>query len=166
MLRAMAAGLAALLVLSGCEPSGSSATGSYNLRAGNTSSVQQNVLESVNFMRQSAGVAPVQLSRELNSAAQSQAVDISRQKRAWAWGSNWSSPYQRVARAGYSGRLVGELYSQSFDTELETLTVWLADRDKAAMINDPDATDIGFAYHQDSNGMTWWVLTLGSRGDQ
>ncbi len=163
MLRVMAAGMAAVIFLSGCD-SGTRYAGSPNLRAGNLSTVQQNMLDSVNFMRQSAGAPPVQLSSELSSAAQMQADDISRQQRAWAWGTDWSSPYQRLARAGYSGQLVGELYSQSFDTELETLTVWLQDKDKAGVINDRDATDMGFAFHQDSNGMIWWVLNMGTRG--
>ncbi|WP_172327729.1 CAP domain-containing protein [Mangrovicoccus sp. HB161399] len=162
MLRATAAGIAAAICLSGCD-GGTRVAGSYNLRAGDMSTVQENMLESVNFMRQSAGAAPLGLSREMSAAAREQAEDISRQQRAWAWGSDWSSPYQRLARAGYSGKLVGELYSQSFDTELETLTVWLQDRDKAALIKDPDATDMGFAFHQDASGMTWWVLNLGSR---
>ncbi|MBE3638251.1 CAP domain-containing protein [Mangrovicoccus algicola] len=165
MLRVLTAGIAVALCLSGCGGSSvQRVPGAPHLRASDLDEVQMNMLESVNDMRRLAGVAPVALSPELSRAAAAQAADISAQKRAWAWGSDWSSPYARIARAGYPGQLVAELYSQSFDTELETLTAWLQDEAWAESIRDPAATDLGFAFHQDASGMIWWVLTLGSRG--
>ena len=44
-----------------------------------------------------------------------------RQNRPWHFGSDGSSPLERIKRAGYTGKLLGENISESFETELQTL---------------------------------------------
>lgn len=161
MIRLSALLLLAAAMLAACEPTVSNAPGVYRIRAGDTAEIQNRVLDSVNALRQGAGVQPLQLNAALNSAASTHAADMSRQQRAWPFGSDSSSPYERVLRAGYTGDLVGELYSQSFETELETLTAWIDDGTWGDELLDPDATEMGFGWHQDSTGLIWWVLNLG-----
>lgn len=155
----------ALGLLAGCEtgPAVNSA-GIYTLSERDRATVQYRMLDSVNFLRQSSGAAPVQLNERLNGAAQSHADDLSNQQRAWPFGSDGSNPYERLARSGYAGTLVSEVYSQSYESEMETLTAWIEDQAWGPEILNPDATDIGFAYHQDASGIIWWVLILGQAG--
>ena len=83
------------------------------------------MLDAVNSLRQAAGAPPVQLNAKLNAAAATHARDMSVQNRPWHFGSDGSSPIDRVARVGYPGQLVGENISETFETELETLSAWM-----------------------------------------
>lgn len=152
--------------LGACDPAGPSGpSGSggdvYKIRSGDTERVQQRMLEAVNSMRAARGVAPVQLNRQLTSAARTHAREMSQQRRAWPFGQNGSTPYARVQAAGYQGNLLAELYSQTFETETETLAAWVQDGAWGAEILDPEARDMGFSWHQDKNGLIWWVVNLG-----
>lgn len=155
----------ALGLMAGCEsgPSGSS-SGGYKLSERDRPEVQYRMLDSVNFLRQSAGASALRLDARLTAVAQDHADDISRQQRAWPFGSDGANPYERLARSGYVGSLVSEMYSQSFESEMETLTAWIEDQAWGPAILDPDATDMGFAWHQDPSGMIWWVMVLGQSG--
>lgn len=155
----------ALLALSACETGPSvSGAGVYRIRAGDTAEIQYRMLDSVNALRAGVGAPPVALNANLTAAAETHARDMSRQGRAWPFGSDRSSPYERVARSGYPGALVAEVYSQTYETELDTLAAWVNDGAWGDAILDRDATDMGFAWQQDSSGLIWWAITLGARG--
>ena len=93
----------------------------YRIPAGSDAKIEYSMLDSVNALRQARGVAPLQLDARLNAAAATHARDMSVQNRPWHFGSDGSSPVDRVRRAGYSGELVGEAISETFETELEGL---------------------------------------------
>ena len=59
---------------------------------------------------------------------------------------------------------MGELISETFETELETLGNWMEMPDQRAVILDPKATDLGFAWFQEPNGKIWWTLVTGAPG--
>jgi uncharacterized protein YkwD len=121
-------------------------------------------LDGVNLLRQAASVPPVQLSSELTAAAATHSRDMSVQNRPWHFGSDGSSPLLRVQRTGYPGRLVGELISETYETELETLASWMRQDDTRAIILDPQARDLGFAWFQEPNGKIWWTMVAGAPG--
>ncbi len=164
--------LAGLLVLSACAPSttSSSRVGAdgqplpkvYRIRKGNQSKIQFRVLDSVNALRQASGAAPVQLDAKLNSVAATHSRDMSRQNRPWDFGSDGSSPIDRVQRVGYPGRFTGEAIAESYETELETLGAWMEDPGSRPVILDRRAVNMGFSWHQESNGKIWWTLVMGS----
>lgn len=153
----------AAIGLAACDPAGSTATGPgiYKISARDSEQVQQRMLDAVNSMRAAAGAPPVQLNPQLTAAARRHAREMSRQRRAWPFGADGSTPYDRVAAAGYQGNLLTEVYSQTFETELETLAAWVQDGAWGREILDPDARDMGFAWQQDSNGLIWWAITMG-----
>ncbi|MEM9971281.1 MAG: CAP domain-containing protein, partial [Pseudomonadota bacterium] len=103
----------------------------------------------------------VNLSSQLNAAAETHSRDMSVQNRPWHFGSDGSSPIDRVARAGYQGRLLGENISETFETELQTLSAWMESQETRQVILDSRATDIGFAWFQEPSGKIWWTLILG-----
>ena len=80
---------------------------------------------------------PVQLSAELNAAADTHARDMSVQKRAWHFGSDLTSPRERAFRAGYRGEIVGENLSEGSDSDLTVLASWLDFTDTRGVILDP-----------------------------
>ena len=159
------------LMLSACAPAPTTQTvGSdgrplptlYRIRANDTAKLQFRMLDSVNALRSARGSAPVELNPQLNAAAATHSRDMSLQNRPWHFGSDGSSPIDRLARVGYQGSLVGENISETYETELETLAAWMEQPDTRRTILSPDAREMGFAWFQEDNGKIWWTLVMGN----
>lgn len=136
----------------------------YRIPAGAEGRIQFRVLDSVNSLRSARGLQEVELNAKLNAAAATHARDMSVQNRPWHFGSDGSSPIDRVRRVGYSGRMLGEAISETYETELETLAAWMEEPGTREIIMAPEARDLGFAYFQEPNGKIWWTLVMGARG--
>lgn len=151
---------ATLTLAAACTPtSDTSGSGSvYRIR--NEAKVQLRMLESINALRQAAGAVEVQLNAQLNAAAATHSRDMSVQNRPWHFGSDGSSPLDRVARTGYAGTVQGENISETYENELQTLTAWMEDPTTRSVILDPKAINMGFAWHQEPNGKIWWTLVM------
>jgi uncharacterized protein YkwD len=133
----------------------------YRISAGDGNEIQFRMLDSVNALRQAAGAAPVELDSRLRAAAATHSRDMSSQNRLWLFGSDGSSPLDRMARVGYTGRYLGEVVRETYESELETLAVWMGDPVKRAIILDRRATQMGFDWYQERNGKIWWTLVMG-----
>lgn len=120
------------------------------------------MLDSVNSLRSASGQAPVELNAELNAAAATHARDMAIQNRPWHFGSDGSSPIDRVERVGFQGVLVGENISETYETELETLGAWMEKPDTRRIILSPEADSLGFAWFQEDNGKIWWTMVMGN----
>ncbi len=161
--------LAATLALSACATAAPPRLGAdgrplprvYMIPPGQDGAVQYRLLDAVNALRAARGAAPLQLNAQLNAAAATHSRDMAVQNRPWHFGSDGSSPIDRVRRAGYPGTMLGENISETFETELETLSAWMADPSTAAVILDPAARDLGFAWYQEPNGKLWWTMITG-----
>lgn len=134
----------------------------YRINAANQAQIPFRLLDSVNSLRSAAGVQPLAFNAALNAAAATHARDMHQQNRPWHFGSDGSSPLDRVRRVGYSGRLVGENISETYETELVTLSAWMAKPDTRAVILDPSARELGFAWFQEQTGKIWWTLITGA----
>ncbi|MCX7287042.1 MAG: CAP domain-containing protein [Rhodobacterales bacterium] len=134
----------------------------YKIRPGDVSEIEFRLLDSVNTLRGAKSLTPLSFDASLNAAAATHSRDMSVQNRPWHFGSDGSSPLVRVQRAGFTGRLVGELISETYETEIETLSAWMAQPDTRAVIMDPAARSIGFAWYQEPNGKIWWTLVTGA----
>jgi len=161
-MRAIALLLVAALGLVSCGAGGSS-TKQYKISGSSTSKVQYQVLDSINALRAASGAPAVELNAQLNAAAATHSRDMSLQNRPWHFGSDGSSPLDRVARVGYSGTLAGETISETYESEVETLAAWMQQDDTRAVILDPQAQDMGFAWFQEDSGKIWWTLVMGKR---
>jgi len=166
--RSLAFVLLGLAALSGCEEptlylgtDGRPISHLYRINPADTARVQYRMLDSVNRLRQTAGIAPLQLSAELTAAAATHARDMSVQNRPWHFGSDGSSPLDRVRRVGYPLTLRGEVISETYENEIETLSAWMAQVDTRAVIMDTAARDLGFAWYQEPGGKIWWTLVTG-----
>ncbi len=154
--------LVATLVVSACttgNDGSAQGSGIYSIR--NPEKVQLNMLDSVNALRTAAGVQPLQLNSQLNAAAATHSRDMAIQNRPWHFGSDGSSPLDRVARAGYIGNLQGEAISETYENEIQTLTAWMGMPGTRSVILDQDAADMGFYFFQEDNGKIWWTLVTG-----
>jgi len=109
-------------------------------------------MDALNALRVERGMQPLQLSATLNAAADTHARDMSRQQRAWNFGSDRTSPQERATRAGFIGVVRGENVAETFKSELLVLQTWLDDPAARASILDPEATHMGYGWYQESNG--------------
>lgn len=154
--------LVSLLVLAACgSPIPQDGNAIYRISARDTAKIQFRMLDGVNALRVSSGMTELRLSSELNAAAATHAQDMSLQNRPWHFGSDGSSPLDRAARAGYQGRLLGENISETYETELQTLSAWMAGPETRGVLLDRNATDMGFAWFQEPSGKIWWTLVTG-----
>jgi uncharacterized protein YkwD len=133
----------------------------YRIKDSDVSAIQFRMLDSVNALRQASGSPQVQLNAQLNAAAATHARDMAVQNRPWHFGSDGSSPLARIVRVGYLGALVGENISETYETEIETLGAWMEQPDTRRVITAPEASDMGFAWFQETNGKIWWTLVMG-----
>lgn len=116
--------------------------------------------ESVNTLRRAAGAGPVQLDAQLNAAAATHSRDMAVQNRPWHFGSDGSSPLDRLRRVGYTGTLIGETISETFEDDIATLAAWMELQATREVILDPRATKMGIAWFQESGGKIWWTMVL------
>ncbi|KHA50465.1 MAG: CAP domain-containing protein [Sulfitobacter geojensis] len=169
MLRILSVLLAVAVTLSACAPSapqlgpdGKPLPKAYRISRSDTGKIQFRMLDSVNALRQAAGRSAIELSPQLNAAAATHARDMSVQNRPWHFGSDGSSPIDRISRVGYAGKLVGETISETYESELETLAAWMDQPDTRRVIMSEEARNMGFAWFQESGGKIWWTLVMGS----
>ncbi len=134
----------------------------YKIRDRDTDRIQFRMLDSINALRAAAGQSQLNFDAKLNAAAATHARDMSIQNRPWHFGSDGSSPIDRVNRVGFDGRLIGENISETYESELETLGAWMEQEDTRRVILSPEAARMGFSWYQESNGKIWWVLVVGS----
>jgi uncharacterized protein YkwD len=158
-----------VFALSACQPAaptlgtdGNPLPTVYKIGQREAGKIPFRMLDSVNALRTAAALAPVQLDSQLTAAAATHSRDMQVQNRPWHFGSDGSSPVDRVRRVGFTGTLVGEVISETYETELETLGAWMAQPDTRRIIISPQAAKMGFSWYQEENGKIWWTLVLGN----
>jgi uncharacterized protein YkwD len=159
-----------LVILAGCAPQeikmapdGKPVPKIYDMKAQSTAQIQFRMLDAVNVLRSSTSLNSLQLNAQLNAAAATHSRDMSVQNRPWHFGSDGSSPLDRVRRLKYSGEFRGEVISETFENELDTLSAWMENKNTRAVILDPNALDLGFSWYQESNGKIWWTMVIGGK---
>ena len=132
----------------------------YYIHSGQKSEVEFRMLDSVNSLRSAANLPPVEMDPKLTAAAATHSRDMHVQNRPWHFGSDGSSPIDRVRREGYTGELIGENISETYETELQTLAAWMDEKDTRRIILAPKAARMGFAWYQEASGKLWWTLIM------
>ncbi len=171
MLRSIWFAFLSVLFLAACEtpappqlgPDGLPLPKYYNLTAQNKAAVQFRMLDAVNALRSTVGAPVLQLNAQLNAAAATHARDMSVQNRPWHFGSDGSSPLERVRRVGYGKMLIGEVISETYENEIETLSAWMSNANTRDVLLDKNAQDMGFDWFQEPSGKIWWTLVLGGQ---
>ena len=170
MIRAFLVSFAAIFILGACTPPAEPVSdGTFRPTIFKTPRNDAGVnkllfrhLDTVNAIRTARGLSTLELSAQLNAAAKTHSIDMSAQQRPWHFGSDGSSPLDRVVRTGYTGQLLAENISETYENDTETLQVWMDDEDSRAGILDPNARYIGLSWHQEKNGKIWWTQITGS----
>lgn len=169
MIRLFTILLVSSMALAACQPAapsigadGRALPRAYKITQRDAQEIPFRMLDSVNALRNASGQPPVELDAQLTAAAATHSRDMQVQNRPWHFGSDGSSPVDRVQRVGYPGTLVGEVISETYETELETLGAWMEQPDTRRIILAPEARRLGISWFQEENGKIWWTLVMGS----
>lgn len=163
--------LVTLLLLAGCaqlnpagaprlDAAGASTAGVYPVTEKNIENVRRRAVETLNNSRSTAGLAPVVADPALNMAADGHSASMSRQKRAWPFDDDGTTPLSRARAAGFGGTVLGELISETYETEVQAIATWMGQPQQRAILTDPRARRIGVGVFQDPNMKLWWTLTV------
>jgi len=169
MIRLFSLLLVAVVGLSACQPAsptlgadGLPVAKAHKISNSEATKIPFRMLDSINTLRASSSAPVVTLDSQLTAAAATHSRDMQVQNRPWHFGSDGSSPVDRVRRVGYTGHLIGEVISETYESDLETLGAWMSQDDTRRIILDPQATKMGFAWFQEKNGKVWWTLVMGN----
>ena len=133
----------------------------YRIKPDMEADIQYRMLDGINALREVAGAAPLRFDSGLNAAAATHSRDMALQNRPWHFGSDGSSPLDRARRVGFTGSILGENISETYETEMETLAAWLEQEDTRSVVLDRSATLLGFSWYQEPAGKIWWTLVTG-----
>lgn len=168
MTRTTFVAMAALLALAACAapppqlgPDGQPLPVAYQITAREQAEIPNRLLAQVNSLRAGSALGPLVLSPQLMAASTAHSRDMAAQNRAWHFGSDGSSPLDRVGRQGYYGRLIGENISETYENEISTLSAWMQVRDTRDVIMDPNARELGIGWYQEPTSKIWWTLLVG-----
>lgn len=166
MLKFTTMALLSALALTACQrapevqlgPDGQPLPVAYKITPRDEAEIAPRMGGQMNALRANVGAGPMIQSPMLDAAAKVHARDMSAQNRAWHFGSDGSSPLDRVRRQGFMGQLIGENISETYENDMATLNAWMQTRDTRDVIMDPRATEFGAGWYQEPSGKVWWVL--------
>jgi len=135
--------------------------------------ISRRVLELTNEARASgrecgrepfAAAPPLTLAPLLEKAAMAHSKDMAAHDLFDHKGSDGSSPSDRVTRAGYKWRIIGENLASGVTTPDEVVSGWLSSPHHCENIMGPRFTQMGVAYYYDpkSNGGVYWTQVFGT----
>jgi hypothetical protein len=118
-------------------------------------------LDIINELRQAKGLGPVTISPELTKAAQMQAMDLARSGKLSHFGSDGSTPLDRVRRAGYRPRMTAENIATGQSSVEAAVRSWQTSESHNRNLLLPDATHMGIAVVEEPKG-NYWALVIGA----
>lgn len=109
--------------------------------------------------KQFSAAQPLRLSDTLSKAALAHSRDMADHSSMAHEGSNGSTPAERVTRAKYKWRVVGENVAAGPTTADEVMQGWLASPHHCENIMDPRFTElgVGFVFDTDSDSGVYWT---------
>ena len=110
-----------------------------------------------------AAVGPVVLNDLLNTAAQGHAEDMAANQFLEHDGSDGSTPFERAARAGYAGRLIGENVARGQNTAPDVVAGWIASDGHCNNLMNGNFSEMGVGYAENpTTGRPYWAQLFGA----
>ena len=121
-------------------------------------------LKLINDYRHEKGLKSLKLDPLLTAAAKSHSRDLAKHDRISHYGSNGSSPWDRVAAAGYKARVAAENIGTGQASLGEVIKGWEASEGHNKNLLLADAEHMGIALVQDpkTEFKTFWTLVVGA----
>lgn len=122
---------------------------------------EQDTLDIINSRRMSMGLNKLRINNSLTESARRQSNDVGPQGLCQHSGTDGSSPWDRIAQAGYTGFGAGETIACSFNSASSAVDAWWADPPHYAILTDPAINEIGVGWWVGANGYGWVTCDTG-----
>ncbi len=124
----------------------------------------EKALKLINDYRQAKGLKPLRLDAKLTLAAKAHSRDLAKTDRISHYGSDGSSPWDRVQRAGYSAKIAAENVGTGQASLEEVFKGWTESPGHNRNLLLPAARDMGIALTAEpkTEFKTFWTLVVGS----
>jgi uncharacterized protein YkwD len=115
--------------------------------------------------KQFGAAPPLRADAQLEEVASMYAKDMAQHQYLEHTGRDGSTPAQRISRAGYSWRAVGENIAAGQGTAQDVVDDWLSSPGHCANIMNPDFVEMGsaFATNMASRPVIYWAQEFGKR---
>ncbi|OGO42280.1 MAG: hypothetical protein A2Z04_05880, partial [Chloroflexi bacterium RBG_16_57_9] len=123
---------------------------------------EQRTIDLINQRRAGLGLPVLRVDMALVTAARAHSRDLSEHGLCEHIGSDGSTPWDRVQRAGYTGRAVGEVVGCGYDTPEGVVNAWFNSDGHRAILTDPNVNEIGIGWwgtncqNYRQTGLTGW----------
>ncbi|ABA57867.1 conserved hypothetical protein [Nitrosococcus oceani ATCC 19707] len=126
---------------------------------------EQELIKLINQERQKHNLASLKIHSALVAAAKGHSKDMAQNNFISHRGSNGSSPFTRMADAGYRFRTAGENVAAGYSSPQAVLTGWMNSPGHRRNILNASYCElgVGYAYQGRSTYRHYWTLTLGCR---
>ncbi|MCP4398531.1 MAG: hypothetical protein GY801_14700 [bacterium] len=124
---------------------------------------EEELLLLINAIRQDNGLSPLNYVKELGIAARRHSDDMAQNNFMSHTGSDGSSPWDRLADAGYQYYTAGENVAAGYSSPNSVATGWMNSSGHRANILNPNFCEIGagYAYGANSSYGHYWTLDVG-----
>jgi uncharacterized protein YkwD len=123
--------------------------------------VVERVVEAHNLERARRKLPPLSVSPELEAAAMAHARDMADRRKMAHKGSDGSSPFDRMRRAGYAFQTAGENVAYGFDDVESVIDGWMRSPGHKRNILGKFA-EIGVGRATARDGASYWCVTFGT----
>lgn len=139
------------------------ASAACNLPAG-AEAHQAELMDNLNAVRASRGLAPLRLNAALDKAAQAHACDNARRKSTSHVSADGSQLQHRLRRAGYNYAIAAENTGRGFASGHRAVEWWMDSpgHKKNMLMKGVDEVGIGIAMSAAPDSRLHWILVLGS----
>jgi uncharacterized protein YkwD len=123
---------------------------------------ERQTVELINVRRVAMGLPALRVDATLVNAARRHSSDIGPRGLCQHTGTDGSSPWDRIAQAGYSGSGRGEVVGCNYNTPLAVVTGWWASPGHYAVLTANDINDIGCGWWYTGQGTGWQTCVTGN----
>ena len=123
--------------------------------------IVRKVVEAHNQVRDDEGLRAVALNKRLTIAAQSHAEDMAEHRKMSHDGSNGTTPFRRIAKAGYKYAKAGENVARGQSTVGKVMRIWMDSESHRRNIRGK-FSEIGVGHATDADGVSYWCVTFGT----
>jgi uncharacterized protein YkwD len=122
---------------------------------------EQATISIINQRRAAMGLGALRVNLSLTSASRRHSNDIGPHGLCQHNGTDGSSPWDRIAQAGYTGGAMGEVVGCGYTTPLGVVDGWWGSPGHYAILTDPNANDVGCGWWISGTGAGWQTCDTG-----
>ena len=124
--------------------------------------LEQATVNLINSRRAAMGLGQLRVDIALTNASRRHSNDIGPRGLCQHNGTDGSSPWDRIAQAGYGGSAMGEVVGCGYNSAQGVVDGWWNSPAHYGILTDPNANDIGCGWWVGTDGYGWQTCDTGN----